>query len=344
MPLPALNLRIIFSAFVGVLLFLSACSNDIEVNAIGDPVPVVWCLLNPDVNEQYVRLGRSFIPDPNNPDYNPVADSTIWTMPVSVYIEEWKDDRPVRVFQLQPVTDPPKDSGFFPNDNLRLYKAEFKPARSTTYHLYVHFPDDYRIVSGITRIPGRPVIYDPLELPGRKINLQSGMQYKFRWAPGESIGVYQSQLIVFYSETLNGQSSDYQACIKMNPLLGLGSEIEMSDVMSGYSFMANMIKLVPFRDGAERTVTNCRFQLFKAGEELALMISPDLQQTSISNNLNQYTNLVNGIGVFSSLQLTNVNNLQLSNTTINELATSELTRTLGFKDIHGTDLNNANDE
>ena len=120
----------------------------------------------------------------------------------------------------------------------------------------------------------------------------------------------------------------------MDPVLGLGSDIEMTDVLSGNRFLEAMAKQIPYREGAKRKVVNVQYKLFKGGEELALQISPDLQQTTISNSLNQYTNLENGIGIFSSLQQITISNLQLSNTTLNELAHRELTKKLGFKDIH----------
>jgi hypothetical protein len=318
---------------------ISSCSNDFQLNTTADPVPVVCCLLNPDVNGQYVRLGRSFLTDPDNPDAPPVTDSTVWNLPVNVYVEEWKDGFPVETYRFDPVTAAPKDSGYFPENNLRLYKADFKPARLATYRLYVHFPDDYRIITAIATIPGRPVVYDPLEMPGRKITLQSGVQFTSRWAPGEGSGIYQGLFSVSFNEIVNGQSSVNQALLRMEPVLGLGTDIEMTDILSGNRFLEEMAKQIPVREGVERSVINVRFTLFKGGEELALLVSPDLQQTTISNSLNQYTNLVNGIGVFSSMQQVAVNNLQFSNTTLNELAHSELTRNLGFKDIHGGDLN-----
>lgn len=325
-------------------LFLASCSNEFELNVPADPVPVVWCLLNPDVNEQYVRLGRSFLTDPNNPDLPPVTDSTVWDMPVTVYIEEWQNGFPVQTFWFNPVAASPKDTGFFPEDNLRLYKADFKPTRLSTYRFYIHFPDDYRIVTGTTTLPGQPVVYDPQEIPGRKINLQVGVQFTTRWAPGTGYGIYQGLFLINYNETLNEQLSTHQAYMHMDPILGLGAEIEMTDILSGNRFLEEMAKQIPVREGVERSIINVQFKLFKGGEELALMVSPDLETTTISNSLNQYTNLINGIGIFSSMQQVSVNNLQFSNTTLNELAHSELTHDLGFKDIHGGDLNTENDE
>lgn len=54
--------------------------------------------------------------------------------------------------------------------------------------------------------------------------------------------------------------------------------------------------------------------------------------------MNPYTNLINGIGLFSSIQVFTVSNLELSNTTLYEIAHGELTKNLGFKDIIGDEL------
>lgn len=326
------------------VLIVTSCSNEIDLNVTGDPVPVVYCLLNPDVPDQYVRLGRSYLTDPLKPGEPPVTDSTVWNLPVEVYVEEWQDGMPVNTFRFDPVVAPPKDSGYFPSDNLRLFKAGFLPERLAEYHIYVHFPDDYRIVTGATLIPGRPIVYDPLEIPGRKVNLQSGAQYTLRWAPGLGRSVFQGQLEIIYAEEVDAISSLNQVTLKLDPILALGEPIEITDMISGNRFLNEMVKQIPLREGAQRNVVNVRFRLYKGGEELALQVSPGLQQTTLSGSLNEFTNLVNGIGLFSSLQLTSVNNLVLSNTTLNELAHSELTQALGFKDIHGGDLNLTKDE
>ncbi len=323
---------------LGIAVFalaVSSCSNDFKLNASGDPVAVVYCLLNPDADAQYIRLGRTFLTDPNDPKKPPVTDSTVWNMAVTVYLEEWQNGSPSKIITFEPATSPVKDTGYFPSDNLRLFKADFKPLRMTTYHLYVHFPDDNRIVSGETNVPDRPIVFDPLDIPGRKINLQTGVQLTTRWAPGAGQGIFQGSFIFHFQEEINSSMESKRIEFTMLPILGLGSAVEMTDILSGNRFLEEMVRKIPVAEGIVRTVTGMQFRLFKGGEELALMVSPDLQQTTISNNLSQYTNLVNGMGVFSSIQLVSVNNLQLSNTTLNELANSELTRNLGFKDIHG---------
>lgn len=316
------------------LLFFSSCNNEIDLEVSGDPVPVVYCLLNPDQEHQFVRLGRSYLPDPGNPEKPPLADSTVWNMDIEIYLEEWLGGSPARTVNFEPWIGAVKDSGFFPSDNLRIFHAAFKPSIFTSYRLYVHFPDDNRIISANTTIPGRPVIYDPMELPGRKINLQSEVQYTIRWLTAEGAGIYQGYFDLFYEEQYQGNTSLNEIVFDSEPVLNLvpGAE-DSKKILSGASFFDQIARKVPVREGAIRKVVNFRFRFFAGGEELGLYASPDLRNTTISNNLNQYTNFDNGIGLFSSLQILYVNNLQLSNTTINQLAHGGKTGHLGFRDV-----------
>jgi len=324
-----------YFGFAVLIFYFASCSNEIPLNVPGDPVPVVWCLLNPNANEQHVRLGRSFMNDPNDPLKPPITDSTVWNLAVTVYVEEWQNGLPSKIFHFDPITSPPKDSGYFPNDNLRLYRAMFKPDRLSTYRIYVHFEDDDRIVTGTTLIPAQPLILDPLEIPGRKINLQSGVQYTMRWNPAVGAGIYQGCFRVFYDETINSQTTNFDAVVKQAPLLIFADVVQIQNQASGVHFINELSKLIPFKAGAERSITGLQFQLYTGGEELALQVSPDLQMTTISGSLNQYTNLSHGIGLFSSLQLQTISNLELSNTTLNDIARSDQTKNLGFRDVHG---------
>jgi len=323
-----------------ILLSFCSCADDIHLLSPGEPIPVVYCLLNPDSKEQYVRLGRTFILDPTNTGNPPLTDSTVWNLPVDVYLEECQNGLPVQKFLFNPCPAPVKDTGFFSQDNLRLYRSDFRPARLATYRLYIHFPDDNRLVYGSTTIPGYPIVYDPMEIPGRKINLQSEVNYTIRWAPPSRAGLYQSIFHITYQEEAGSDLTFQQVMFGTDPVLDLTSGSEITWILTGARFFQEMARQTPVKPEVKRKVVNVQFRFYTGGEELALQISPDIQQLRTTSPLNPYTNLINGIGIFSSIQIFSVNNLELSNTTINELAHGELTKNLGFRDIFGGELNN----
>jgi hypothetical protein len=326
------------SAALFILAAVCSCTEDIHLIEPGDPVTVVYCLLNPDSREQYVRLGRTFQLDPTPPDKPPAQDSTVWNVPVDVYVEEWKDGSPVRRFQFNASESPVRDTGFFSRDNLRLYRSDFMPARLTTYRLYVHFPDDNRMVYGSTGIPDYAIVYDPLEIPGRMISLQSEMVYTIRWAPPPKAGLYQSIFFITYREEAGTEVTFHDVLFGTEPYLNLTTGSEITWILTGARFFREMARQVPVKPGVRRSVVNVSFRFYTGGEELALQVAPDIEQFRTTSSINQYTNLQNGTGIFSSIQVFPVNNLELSGTTLHELATGELTRNLGFDDVYGGKL------
>ena len=44
-------------------LYWCSCSNELDVNTIQPYVPVVYCLLDLNAQDQYVRVSRSYEPD-----------------------------------------------------------------------------------------------------------------------------------------------------------------------------------------------------------------------------------------------------------------------------------------
>jgi hypothetical protein len=292
---------------------------------------VVYSLLNPDSKEQFVRLGRTFQYDQSIAGKAPATDSTLWNIPVDVYAEEWNEGQLVRVFQFEPCTAPVKDTGFFPQDNLRLFWSEFQPLRLHTYKIYVHFPDDNRLVYGSTLIPAAPVVYDPLDLPGRKISLQSEVNYTIRWAPPARAGLYQCIFHLAYQEESTEGLTFHEVLFGTGPVFEMTSGSEISWILTGNRFFQEMARQIPVRADVARKVVNVQCRFYTGGEELALYAAPDLVASRTSILVNPYTNLVNGIGIFSSLQVNTVSNLELSNTTLYEIAHGELTKNLGFK-------------
>ena len=319
--------------YLVLVAVLSSCNEEVDLFTTGDAQPVVYCLLNPDANEQFVRIGRSWSPDPNQPGTLPVADSTLWSEPIEIWIEDpGVPDNPSQ-YLFRRSNQAIRDTGLFSQSGLCLYQASFKPERLKEYRLYVYFPETKRMVYGATRIPARPVVYDPLDLPGRKINLQSETNYTVRWSPPAGAGLYQSLFEITYRQTVGEDQSLGRVMFGNKPVLDLSTGTDVSWILSGNRFLEEVSLQVPVIPGAVREVVNVRFLFYCGGEELALQASPELLSSTSLLLLNPFTNLVNGTGIFSSIQTVPVNNLELSNTTLKELATGTVTGHLGFKNI-----------
>jgi len=322
-----------------ILVILSAaviaCNEDVDIYTAGQPVPVVYSLLDPDADVQYVRIGRSYLGSSTGADEQPESDSTVWNITHEVYMEEYTDGLKGKIYRFEPDSAIKKDTGFFPSTNLRLYSSAFKPLAGNAYQLYVYFPDLDKMVFAKTVVNGSPGIVDPLPLSIRKINFEPGQPYTVRWFPGPNTGVYQMTFRIYYRDsTALGEeinSADYASAGVYN--LETDQMIEYG--MGGPAFFKAMADKIPVIPGIVREVISVEFIMISGGADLGIHYQSSLGTGSNFTNLAAYSNIGNGIGIFSSRILTRIPNLTLSGVTLDQLARSETTRSLGFKDSKG---------
>jgi len=331
-------LRILVIGIVALLvaIYMMGCTEEVDMVAYGPPVNIVYCLLNPGKETQYVRIGRSYNGASLDLNHSPPKDSITWNKDFLVYVEERDaQDMISQIYQFQPVASIEKDTGFFPVNGLSVYKSDFKPILLHTYNLYVHFVDDDKITSGTTIIPGKVEIIDPKPIPGRKINLQTGSNFTIRWKPVEKGGIYQSYFNITYKEIGSLGTEIKNILFHSSVFVEISPPLMLERTISGNRFISQCINQVDSTISATREVINVSFEMFVGGEDYGFFVNSQLGDNNLSTAFGEYTNLNNGIGIFSSVTKYEISNLELSNTTLDELAYSDKTRHLGFLDHYG---------
>ncbi|MFA5817436.1 MAG: DUF4249 family protein [Bacteroidales bacterium] len=330
-----LTIKILSTRQLVILVLLAAgfaaCTQEIDIYTDGQPVLIVCSLLDPASEVQYVRIGRSYRGGKDAMNQPPESDSTVWNIPHEVYMEEYTDGQKGNTYRFEPDNNIKKDSGFFPDTNLRVYSSAFKPVPGKFYHLYVYFPDLDKMVSAKTIVHGSPQIVDPLPLSIRKINFEPGQPYTIRWFPGMNSGVYQMIFRIYYRDSSAfGQefnSADYAS----KGVYNLQTDQMLEYAMGGPAFFTAMATEIPVITGIVREVISVEFIMISGGSDLGIHYRSGLETGTNFTNLREYSNIGNGIGIFSSRSENRVPNLSLSGVTLDELARGEKTRSLGFK-------------
>jgi hypothetical protein len=330
---PALRLPagLLFAA----MLLLNACTEEVDLYTDSTPTPIVYCLLNPADSIQYLRIGRSYQAGEGIATVPPLADSTVWNIPHEIYMEEYTDGVRSNTWRFEPDNAIPKDSGFFPVAGLRIYTAAFRPLPGRMYHLYAYFPDLNKMASAVCSLHGIPQIADPLPLSVRKINFEPGQPYVIRWFPGENTGVYQMTFRVHYRDSSSTGWEFHNADYSNGGLFNQKEDEMIEASMGGQSFFSAMAAVIPVIPGVARTVISVEFIMISGGTDLGFLFRSSTETGSNFTNLAEYSNVRNGLGVFSSRVVIRVPNLALSNVTVDMLAHGEITRSLGFKDSQG---------
>ncbi len=297
------------------------CDNKVEIYTKGNPIPVVYCLLNPGNETQYVRIGKSF---------SSSSDSLIWSYPYDVYLEKWGNNRPEEVIVFEKSNISERDTGHFPIEGLSIYRADFKPVSGEEYHLFVYFPDIDKIVSGTTIVMSTPKILDPEYIPGRTISFDTISPFILRWSGGSFPGLYQGVFKMNYSETL-GNNTKIQTCFFETPVYQKQQAVDVfEENISGKSYLKSVANQIKPVEGISRELLNFEFILYGGGTDLAISVANDLSGSNPFTLGSNTTNISGGFGVFSSLTQQRIINLQPSLTTKYFLATSSYTRNLGF--------------
>jgi hypothetical protein len=322
-----------------ILVFIAAlfagCTEEVNLYSDGQPVPIVYCLLDPAADVQIVRLGRSYRGGADAMNQSPEIDSTVWKIPHEVYMEEYAGEKRIKTYQFEPYAGITKDSGFFPVANLRLYSSAFKPVPGHFYQLYVYFPDLNIMSSARTTVHGYPDIVDPLPLSIRKINFEAGQPYTIRWFPGPYTGVYQMIFRLNYRDSTAAGVEFKTADYASEGIYNLKTDQMLEYPMGGPSFFTAMAKEIPVISGVVREVVSVEFIMISGGADLGIHYRSGLETGSNFTNLMEYSNIGNGMGIFSSRSISRIPNLSLSVVTIDELARGEKTKALGFKDSKG---------
>ena len=320
---------LLFSFFV---ILISGCSNEINLYKTGESVPIVYCLLNPGNDLQYVRLGKSFLASGEIDIADIKADSLSWQYVPDVYLERWKNEDPVEVIIFEPADIHTRDTGLFPTGGLKLYTADLQPKPGEEYHLYVYFPDINKIISGETIIMDIPEVIDPVYVPGRTISFDTISPLNIRWTAGKQAGLYQGAFKMNYSETLNDDFA-ISTCLFSTGLYYKQTPDDIyQEAINGNNFFQAIGSLMKPQAGVSREILNFEFIFYSSGPELAILVGSDLGISNPFALIRNSSNITGGMGIFSSYTVQRVPNLQPSNTTKYFMATSQHTKHLGFKD------------
>ena len=177
-----------------------SCENDIEINLQSDALPLVYCLLDQDSEDQYLRLGKTYSGQANYENQIPPADSLVLPGFRDIYIEEWKGDEIAAVHYFGQTDNFQKDTGLFPVESIAVYKARFKIKPETLYMLYVYFPAQQKVVSGETITMGTTDLIDPAPIYVREITFKENRGFTLRYITAQNSGIYQGLFKVHYSE------------------------------------------------------------------------------------------------------------------------------------------------
>lgn len=338
-----IRISIFASLILGVILWQS-CSNDLDLNAEWQDIPVVYAFIDINDENHYVRVEKAFLdPETSALEIAQIADSIYYdNISVSIQVNE---GRIVNLTRINGEDDGFfKEEGVFANTPNFLYKisradANFQPG--DLLELQINRGDNLPIVTAQTTVVGVADIRTPsTDFNGAKIplNIRNNPATPIRWNPSEFAPIYDLKLRFTYEEyPVTNPDSVKTFTIVMDVDGEIESDGESTIGPLGTSgitateFFGFVAANILVKEDFQRVFKQVDIQVTGGGQEIQETFNILNANTGITSaqDIPLFTNLSEGRGIFTSRNKL-LDARGLSPASLDSLANSSLTAQLNF--------------
>ncbi len=332
----------IIQVLLVISILSSSCSNDLNLNADWRPIPVVYGFLDIQASNQYIRVQKVFL-DPNtNALLTAQNIDSLFFEGISVLItrvsngKSWsftRVDGNLEGFQ--------KPTGVFANAPNWVYKLP-------SVGVELKENESYKL-SIVEEITGKVVAESTTKMVGSYTFIQSEPSNPFpipylnkirvSWKSSEKVArLYSVSMLINYSENslakpnvFTAKTLEWKFDDKITRPQDLDSRV--SGFFKGDDFFKFLGATIPAANGIKRSLTTVGFKVYAGGEEFVdyfalLDASSGITSSQIVPN---YSNIKNGVGIFSSRSLLQQGDFSLNTSTRDSLSEGIYTSKLGFQ-------------
>jgi hypothetical protein len=321
----------IFGLLCTALLFTS-CDNELIVTDEWKDIPVVWGLLSKSDTAHYIRVEKAYL-DPTT------SALDIARIPDSLYYEDavvtLRRIASGEVFTLTRVDGNlegyPRDTGVFaefPNYIYKISADDLNLVIRDEYEFKLQRNDHTVPVTARTIILPKPVLRAPVV--GSILNFKSGSNFTFMWNELEEAGLFDIIITFHYSQRAAAPGSLYEPqtfkWVVQRNLQKREHKIDGSEFYSAVK--ANIEEEL----GVSRIFDSLDIQIWCGGHELEEFVKITQANTGITStqDIPSYTNLSEGLGIFTSRNVALHTGFQLGPETLDSLSEGTITKALNF--------------
>lgn len=314
------------------LTALSACENELEVNADYEETIVVYGLLDYSQPQQFIKINKAYLSKDNSAYIDAQKSDSLYLDSVEAkLIDNFGNE-----FPLTKTSIANKEDGIFTNDVNTFYTTNATLSPSNAYYLEVKNPITQNIVSSFTELVRRPRILSPISSNQIIWLINPNSNMKFQFLSGVNGIIYDLKVQFTYEEM---QASDTNIrdtitkdwfVLKDRILGNADGNIPVTvNVDAGLFFDFIQSKIEPNSEVRRRPLTGA-IVVYGGGEEINTYISVSRPSIGIVQKTEDYSNINNGRGIFSSRNIHSIKDIKFSPLTKGYLRTDSRTSNLNF--------------
>ena len=287
----------------GLILF-NGCSNDVDINASYELITVVYGLLDPNEDTTYLKINKAFLGEDNALIMAQIPDSSEFIEKLDVRI--WPADNPDNIYYFDTITITNKEDGIFYNPNQIIYCSAFKPEPDKKYKLSILYKQN-EVTSECTTIAHFTA--SDISKPGfaKAIGFNYDLTNPVRWNKKDNAPRYDVTIRFHYKEIWEGSTDTVFRFIDWHKATRQAtSSPEVESLYNGSVFFSSLNNYVPYEDASledkvmHRYSGKVDFIVEAGGTTLNTYMEVNEPSSSIIQDRPEYTNIENGIGIFSS--------------------------------------------
>ena len=322
------------------LIFLTgffSCKSDFELNAEWKDITQVYGILNQSDSAHYIKVCKVFSGNQSAYVMAAEADSVNYQV-AEVYLQEYKNNIPTNnKFYFDTTTEISKLPGAFSTKKNILYKSKAVLDPTAKYKLHVYLPGKH--VTAQTGLINDFYIVKPTNSEYQQISFESSIiPYRTEWKSAVNGKVYEMAINFHYIEV---ESASPNAFIKEDSILWILPSVLSTSTMGGetmrqeigtdnfYRFIAS--ELQP-NSNVKRIAKKATldFILTVGGDDLNTYLEVSRPSDGLVQDKPTFTNVENGIGIFSCRYSKAVRGKQLTMKSVDSLSLGVFTKHLGF--------------
>jgi hypothetical protein len=348
--------KLYFALILLISLGMSSCETDIDINADYKDITTVYGLIDPTDTIHYLKINKAFLGEGSALDLAANADNFNYAVDELIVTIESYDESNVlkKTYSAERTVDAiVKNPGIFDNSTNVLYKfTESSINRNYKYLVRIVNTTLNKEVTTETKIVGATTISSSTTDPKFKfwngtVSTGDYLNKGFEVRVGADVGRAGANLVFNYTEFYtNGMDSTFHSVIMPLGDVQTTSPIanqKLDWVLKGETFFENINAAVS--DGsavsffAYRRLENISLEFSVGGTELSTYMEVSAPSSSVNQDKPEYTNVENGLGIFSSREniswASTLNpflskNINIQNSTIRYLELSSLLTDKGF--------------
>ncbi|MDQ3018212.1 MAG: DUF4249 domain-containing protein [Bacteroidota bacterium] len=317
---------------VALSMLVVSCDNELVVTDKWKDIPVVWGLLNKSDTAHYIRVEKAFLdPTTSALDIARIPDSLYYDDAV-VSIKRISNNQSFMLTRVNgDLEGYPRDGGIFAETPNYLYKIKANVINlviGEEYEFNLDRGDGTPLVTAKTVILPKPVLRNPVA--NASLNLRPNTTVSFIWNEIEDAAIYDLKLRFHYREKTPETGNFF---VPKSFEWSIVSNWEGTEFTINGTDFANIIKSnIELNPLAARDFDNIEIVLWAGGEELAnfIRIIQANQTITSTQDIPTYTNLSEGIGIFSSRNVSYNPGFGLNVAALDSLRNGVITKDLNF--------------